>query len=136
MSELQKYSFGTFDFGGGSDDNFTVKGPKGKKGLLRDYGVEAITETFSGTTSATVAVGTSANPDAYGEEITLDDDAADTVGSISARTLATDPDNLRSTYIVEPDLPADTVVYMKCSAGVGGSPTGQAQPFMIIEWQD
>ena len=136
MSERIKYSFGVHDFGA-SGEVFSFKGPKGKKGQLIDYGIEGITETFNAvTTAASVAVGNASDPDAHGEELSLGTSAADTVGTLSARTEATDPDNLRAAYIVEPDIPADTAIYMTCVAPTGGTPAGMAVPFAIVEWQD
>lgn len=136
MSQREKYGPGIHDFGDGGDV-FSFKGPKGKKGQLIDYGVEHITETFTATTTAgSVAVGNAGDADAYGEEIALGTSAADTVGTVSARTLASSPAVLRSTYIVEPDLPADTAIYITCVAPTGGTPAGKARPFAIVEWQD
>lgn len=135
MSERQKYSF-QHDFGAGTDV-YSFKGAKGKKGQLIDYGIEGVTETFTNTTTAgSVAVGNSSDPDAYGDEIGLGTTAADTVGSVSARTLATDPADLRATYILEPDLPADTAIYLTCTAPTGGTPAGIAAAFAIVDWQD
>lgn len=129
MSHREKYSF-FHDFGAGGNV-FSFKGPKGKKGLLVDYGVEGIIEAF--TANGAVAVGNASDADAYGEEIALGASAADTVGTVSARTLADSPDDLRDTYIVEPDLPADTAIYITCTQD--GS-TGQANAFAVVEWQD
>lgn len=135
MSERIKYGF-NHDFGDGTDV-YSFKGPKGKKGQLIDYGIEGIYETFTNTTTAgSVAVGVSGNADAHGEEIGLGTSAADTVGTLSARTLASSPDVLRSTYIVEPDIPADTAIYITCTAPTGGTPAGKATAFAIVEWQD
>ena len=70
MATKEKYAF-AHDFGAGSN-NYTFKGPKGKKGLLLDYGIEGVTETFNEvTTAATISVGIAANLDAYGEEIDI-----------------------------------------------------------------
>ena len=135
MAERVRYHFGLHDFGN-AGEVFSFKGPKGKKGLLRDYGVYGPTETFTAvTTAATIAVGVSGNADAHGEELSIGT-LADTAGGISARTEATDPDNLRTTYIVEPDLPADTSIFVTCIAPTGGTPAGIAVPFVDVEWQD
>ena len=135
MSNRVKHAF-AHDFGAG-DDNYSFKGPKGKKGLLIDYGIEGITETFNQvTTAATVSVGLAANLDAYGEEIDLGSSATDTVGTLSALTAATSPAVLRSTYIVEPDIVADTAIYIACVAPTGGTPAGIATAYAVVEWED
>tara|TARA_R110000868_G_C10962416_1_gene768667 strand:+ start:6055 stop:6462 length:408 start_codon:yes stop_codon:yes gene_type:complete len=135
MATKEKYAF-AHDFGAGSN-NYTFKGPKGKKGLLLDYGIEGVTETFNEvTTAATISVGIAANLDAYGEEIDIGSTATDTVGSLSALTEATSPTVLRSTYIVEPDVAADVAVYIACVAPTGGTPAGIATAYVVIEWQD
>lgn len=135
MSERIMYSFGLHDFGAGGEV-FTVIGPKGKKGLLRDYGVYSPTETFTNvTTGALVEVGNSGDPNAYGEQLDMGA-LADVAGGKSARTEATDPDDFRTNYVLEPDLPADTAIYVTCTAPTGGVPAGIAVPFVDIEWQD
>jgi len=129
-----KYSFGLFDFGAGSTEEFIVRGPKGKKGRLWDYGVEGVTEVMNGSsTEPEIAVGTSTNPDAYGEEIDLDGLAVNKAKSVRIDfdeiADATDFDAL----MVDRDLPADTDIYITCT-GAAGSPTGIAVPFVIIDW--
>ena len=135
MSNRREYRY-DHDFGAGTDV-YSFKGPKGKKGQLIDYGIDGIYETFTNTTTAgNVAVGNGSDPDAYGEEIGLGVSAADTVGTLSALTAAADPATLRSTYIVEPDLPADTAIYITCTAPTGGTPAGKATAFAVVDWQD
>ena len=129
MSVREKYSF-YLDFGA-AGNVFSFKGPKGKKGQLIDYGVEGITEAFVAT--ASVAVGLAGNADAYGEELLMGSSAPDTVGTLSAKTEATDPDDFRATYVVEPDIPADTAIYITC---VADSTSGMANAFAVVEWQD
>jgi hypothetical protein len=52
--------------------NSPSSGPKGKAGILVNYGVEGVTEVFAGSSvTPKIAVGISGNPDAYGEELTL-----------------------------------------------------------------
>ena len=138
---IQKYAF-QHDFGAGGEV-YSVKGPKGKKGTLLNYGVYGITETFSATvTAGMVAVGNGTDPDAYGEELSLGTSAADTVGEVSIDTLyrydqvgggagVTDRDD----YILNGgEIPADTVVYLTCTAPTNGSETGIATAFMEILW--
>ncbi len=129
-----KYSFGTFDFGGAADEVFVIKGPKGKEGRLYDYGVEATTEIFNGgTITPKIAIGTSSDPDAYGDELVLHALAVDTATGI--RILYTEQDAGFATYMLARDLPKDTAVYVTCTVATG-SPTGMGVPYVIIDWQD
>lgn len=126
----QKYAF-HFDAGNNGDETFTVKGPKGKKGRLYDYGVEGVTEAF--TADAQISVGTAADPDAYGEEIAVGVLAVDTVKSL--RTLY-DPIADQTSFdalLVEPELPKDTAVVLKV---VDDAAAGIGTFFMIIDWAD
>lgn len=130
------YFFGTHDFGAGGEI-FYVLGPKGRKGKLVDYGVHHVTEAFTADTlPAYVSVGTAADADAYGDELSMATIAID-VGSRSVRTLYRDPDDIDN-FILDAglSLPADTKVGLHCTAPTGGTPAGIAQPFMIIDWED
>ncbi|MGH6791584.1 MAG: hypothetical protein ACRECF_02460 [Methyloceanibacter sp.] len=125
-----KYSF-RFDAGNNGNETFTIFGPKGKKGRLVNYGVEAITEAF--VAECTIAVGTAADPDAYGDEIALGAQAVDTVESL--RTLY-DPVADKAAFdalLVQPHLPADTAVVMTV---VDDTTSGIGEFFMEIVWDD
>lgn len=134
------YQFPLYDYGAASGARVDkVKGPKGKKGRLIDYGVMNAVENFAAATNApTVAVGTAADADAYGEEMSVV--AATTLnGAVSLRTKY-DPriPADRTSYnalLVEEDLPADTAVCLTSTEGTG-APAGQAYPFMLIAWDD
>lgn len=129
-----KYSFGTFDFGGAADEVFVVKGPKGKEGRIYDYGVEATTEIFNGSTvTPKIAIGTSSDPDAYGDELVLHALAVDSATGI--RILYDETESGFATYMLNRDVPKNTAVYVTCTAATG-SPTGMGVPYVIIEWQD
>lgn len=130
------YLFDTLDFGT-AGETYYVTGPKGRKGKLVDYGIHHCTETFNAvTTPATVSVGSAADPDAYGEELSMGTFAAD-AGSKSVRTTYRDPADI-ATYILPAglSLPAGTKVGLVCVAPTGGTPAGMACPFMIIDWED
>ena len=130
------YIFPTLDFGT-AGEIYYVRGPKGRKGKLVDYGVDHPTETFTTTTlPAYVSVGTAADADAYGEELSMGTLAAD-AGSLSVRQSFRDPDDIAA-YILDAGLnmPADTKVGLHCTAPTGGTPAGFAIPFMIIDWED
>lgn len=129
------YLFPVHDFGAGAG-TAVIKGPKGKRGTLIDYGVQNVSETFNAvTTPATVAVGTAANPDAFGEEFSLA-----TVAAGDARTVRTVYDDDVAIYvdavIVDRFIPADTKVLLTLVAPTGGTPAGIGQPFAVIDWAD
>lgn len=125
------YTFETLDFGAGSE-NYGIVGPKGKAGRLIDYGVQGSTEAFAGGVLATIAVGTAANPDAFGEELSIV--CADASG-FTARSSAADVDALEL-IIVDAEIPADTVVQVTCTVASGGAEAGKAHPHVIIHWDD
>lgn len=123
------YTFPSLDWGNNVSEVFGIRGPKGKKGRLWDYGIVGTTEAFSG--DITIAVGNADDADAYGEEFNLNGTA-----DASAKTV-------RSTYdeagdkaafdalMVNPDLPADTDIKITMS---GASAAGIGSPFVVIDW--
>lgn len=126
-----KYTF-NFDFGGAADETFVIKGPKGKKGVLWDYGVEGTTEAFNGNSvTPKISVGTSGTPAAYGAALVLHGLADATATSI--RALYREDESGWSTYMTDPNLPADTAVVIACTVATG-SPTGQGNAFCVIDW--
>lgn len=130
-----RYEFGVHDFGAGAEI-FWAFGPKGKRGLLVDYGVQHVTETFNAvTTPATVSVGTAADPDAYGEEFSLGTTAAD-VGSASVlQAYRRGSTEYKALVLPGVWIAADTKVGLHCVAPTGGTPAGIAQVFMEIIWE-
>jgi hypothetical protein len=137
-----KYTSGdVLDFGT-AGEVYTFKGPKGKKGRIWDYGVEAILETFNSvTTAALVSVGSVADPDLYGDEFDVEDAAVDT-GTVSLRTRFTAAEIEAGAtantagMLLDPNLPADTIFALHCVAPTGGTPTGMAVAFVIVDWDD
>jgi hypothetical protein len=123
-----------FDHGGAADETISIKGPKGKAGRLWDYGVYGVTEIFNGgTITPKIAIGTPADPDAYGDELDLHGLADNDAKSI--RTLYRDTDTGFATYMVDRDIPADQEVYMTLTVATG-SPTGQGISFCVIDWDN
>lgn len=123
------------DFGAVGNTLLHFKGPKGKAGRLYDYGVEALTEAFAGaSTTPMMSIGTVADPDHYGDEFDFGALAiAD--GTKSIRTTYKPTEAGFATYMLIRDLPADTVVMMTCVAATS-TPTGQANAFVDIVWDD
>ena len=135
MKNVRRYSF-LHDFGAGGDI-YAVKGPKGKKGKLINYGVDGVTETFTNvTTGALISVGTVADADAYGNEIDLGALAADSASNLRSLYDPIADATTWATYMLEDDLPADTVVALHCVAPTGGTPAGIGTAFMEIQWDD
>ena len=108
-----------------------VNGPKGKTGVLRDYGIVNVTEAFTAdTTAATIAVGKTGNTDAYGEELSMGTTAAGGGKTVrSTYNKATDLDD----YIVA-TIPADTEVFVTCTAPTGGVPAGIGAVLVVVDW--
>lgn len=122
---------GSVDFGG-SDEQYVIKGPKGKAGKLVDYGVQGATEVFNGSTvTPKMAVGTASDPDAYGEEFDLDDVALNSGKSVLSEN---DTQAGIDAVIVNQNIAADTLVYVTVTAATG-SPTGIASMFVTIDWE-
>lgn len=119
----------------GSGDTFrTWKGPKGKTGTLIDYGFGNPTVLFTAvTTPATIAIGISADRDAYGEEFsagTLDV----SLGLLSVRTLYNTPGTIDDYILNNGHMPKDTIIYITLIAPTGGSPAGTATPYVRLAW--
>ncbi len=140
MSYLKKptrhYYPGTFDFGAGSG-SYYITGPKGKKGWLVDYGVEAASEAFTNTTTgATVQVGTGSDASAYGDALDLGTLAVATGAKSVLTTYRPGVDRGYTTLMVSQEIPADTHVKVTLTAPTGGTPAGMAMPFADIIWED
>lgn len=133
-NQHKDYPFGTFDFGSGGEV-FSVKGPKGKKGLLMNYGYRSPTETFNAvTTPATISIGKSGDADYFGDEFPAGS-LADQAGELSIRTAYREIDTGFDTYMLIREIPADTEVLVTCVAPTGGTPAGMAIPFVEIVWE-
>jgi hypothetical protein len=136
-----RHTFGLFDFGGGADETFAIISPTGRSGgVLVNYGVEGVIEAFNGDTlDPQMSVGTVADPDAYGEELTLD--PADNTGqSLRSKfeTIGATPAAAKIGDYITGDglnIPATGAV-LKCIASTGANLTGQGYPFVEIVWPD
>lgn len=121
-----------YDWGSAVDETISIKGPKGKAGFLWDYGVYGVIEVFNGgTVTPKIAIGTTSDADAYGEEFDLDG-VADNDGKSVRQTYRPDESTWDS-YMVDRTIPADTEIYMTFT-GATGSPTGQGTGFVDIIW--
>lgn len=123
-----------YDFGAGSSQAISIRGPKGKAGRLHDYGVFGTTEVFNGASvTPKISVGTPSAAAAYGAEIVLQALPADDATSV--RMLYNEQDAGFATLMVERDIPKDTEVHMVLTSA-SGSETGQGTAFVDIDWQD
>ncbi len=118
--------FTLFDFGGsvGSSTVYRIFGPAGKVGKLRDIGV-ATSEICAWTgTDGLIQVGTTADPDAYGQLNIATGTATNTVFNSLDDTDA----------IIDADIPANSIVVITLTEGTGGTETGQGIPIVVIDW--
>lgn len=130
------YHFPLYDYGAGTSGVNYLRGPAGKAGVLWDWGVMNIQEDFAGASSdATISVGNASDPDAYGEELTLDEsvDILDGGWSVRSQYAETSAAFLALIGASGLTIPADTAVYVT-STSAAGSPTGQACPYVVIDW--
>lgn len=119
------YSFPAIAFGTGSSQ--TIRGPKGKTGIVRDIHVSATVLFTAVTTSGRVDVGNSTTAAAAGS-LTLGTLAAGGSRSVLDGQDATSA--LVSGYIC----PADTDVKVSFVAPTGGSPAGTGTVTVFIDW--
>lgn len=133
-----KHTFGLFDFGAGTDTAFYFIGPKSKAGLLWDYGVEGCVEVMNGgTTTPKVSVGSATTAGLYGAAFDINALAANSAKSVRS-TYEEIADNVSFIlYMTKATrvLPKDTLARVNCIAAAG-SPTGQAVPYCIVDWDD
>jgi hypothetical protein len=128
-----RYEFGFLDAGAGGEV-FAVLGPKGKKGTLVDYGSQHVTEAFTATTLASfVSVGTVADADAYGDEISMATQAIDS-GGRATNNIQRKGTAAYEAQFINKRLPADTPVALHVTAPTGGTPAGMAHFWMEIIW--
>lgn len=123
------------DYGGGANVLQHVKGPKGKDGLLYDYGCHTVVEVFNGgTLMPQIAVGTVSDADAYGDEFDFGALAVAGGGKSIRTAYVPGVDSGWNTYMLNRNLPKDTVVMVTHYAATGSGQTGQATGFVDIIW--
>ena len=119
------------DFAAGVGTPWSFKGPKGLQGNLRNIGVH-VRETFAcDNTTGKVLVGTSADPNAYGQlEIadgTANTDTFNNVDDTDCLILASDGQNNT--------LAADTqveVTFVQCADS--GTAAGKGYAYVEVDW--
>lgn len=119
------YNFPNMDFGASSGATVhTIPGPAGKKGRLIDIAVGITEATVFATTLGSVAVGTSADADAYGI-LNIPTAAAD-------NTVVNKLDDTDA--IIAADIPAETAVHVTLTEGTGAALAGQGYVSVYIDW--
>ena len=113
------------DFCAGTGTAWSFKGPKGKQGQLRNIGVH-VKETFAcDNTTGKVLVGTSADPNAYGQLEIADGTAnTDTFNNVD------DTD-----CVISQSLPEDTqieVTFVQCVDS--GTAAGKGRAYVEVDW--
>ena len=113
------------DLGDGTPEQWSFKGPTGKKGMLIDIGIH-VTEVFAcDQVEANIQVGSSSDNDAYGKL------------NITDGTAATDTFNVQddTNAIIAEALPADTQIEVTSTAGTdSGTATGIGYEYVSVLW--
>ena len=110
------------DYGAGTPTAWSFKGPKGKQGMLKDVGLH-ITETFNGDqVTGKVLVGTTADPNYYGQLEVTDGTAATETWNNQDDTNA----------VLVQTLPADTQIEVSYT-GVTDTGTNAGKGFSYLE---
>ena len=119
------YMDGTAADFGGSPTAWSFKGPSGKQGMLKDIGIH-VTETFEGNqVTGKVLVGTSADPNYYGQLEIADGTAAGDVFNNQDDT---------NCVLVEA-LPADTQIEVTfVTVDDSGTDAGKGQVYFETFW--
>jgi hypothetical protein len=115
-----------------TDQKYGFRGPKGKAGLLYDYGVTGISTALAGSTTAPkVQVGITATPAAYGTAFDLTTLAVNKGRSV--RSTYTPDQAAFDALMINRVIPADTDVEIGLLAGVG-TPGGVGNVFCEVIW--
>ena len=113
------------DLGAGTGTAWSFKGPAGKQGMLKNIGFN-VTETFAGDqTTGTVLIGTTADPNYYGQLEIADASAATDV--------INDQDD--SNCVLIEALPKNTqieVTFVQCVDS--GTAAGKGYPYVQVQW--
>ncbi len=142
--DRRMFNFGNFDFGGGADATRGITPPKGSGITLQDYGVFACIEIFNGgTLMPQMSVGLAADADAYGDEFVFGAvavGAGKSVLSTYDKRLFDPPAGVQggvgpADYILNKGvIPVDTIVLATFLAATGSGLTGQAIPFVVLDF--
>ena len=123
-----------FDFGAAADETISIKLPKGKTGRLHNYGVYGVIEVMNGdSVTPKIAIGTTSDADAYGDELDINAVADNDAKSVRSENYENSTNF--NALMIERDLPKDTEIYMTLT-GATGSPTGQGTAFVDIDVAD
>ena len=122
--ERRQYSFGPNTFTG--DVAESIRGPKGKKGLLRWAHAHATTTFAGATTRPKLQLGVSGTLTAY---MNWD------MGTLAAGSAISTDDSLQtSNPITNAEIPADTNLVVGLIAATGGGAAGVGRVELCIDW--
>jgi len=120
----QRIDLALMDFGAAAGNTTrAIRGPAGKKGIIRNIGVDLTEATVFATTLGQVKVGKSG---ALGDYAILN---IPTASAINTTVDVTDDTNA-----VVADIPADTQVLITLVEGTGAGLAGIGYPFVEIDW--
>ena len=127
---------------GAATSNHGVKGPKGKRGIVRDIIVDLTAAAVGTTTVPEVKVGASNGANEYARfRLGTSATAGYAAETYRARALVTGnpvPPTLSDfaghVALETADIPADTRAVISLTAGVGGTPAGTGRVTVIIDW--
>lgn len=129
----RKYTTPVHDAGAGAG-NYYYMGPKGKKGMIVDYGVENVSEAFTADTLPSyVSIGTSGDIDAYGEEFSMATTAINACRSV--RSVFSKPADVNLYILKSTKIAADTAFRIAITAPTGGTPAGIGQFWCEVVWE-
>ena len=135
----------TSAFGGGAL-SWRIKGPPGKKGLVRDILIDVTTTMVGTTTVPEIVVGATAGSSEYARfrlgttatagYTTANGNALRARGFITGTGGGplTATDYAGHVALETATIPADTAIFVSGVAGTGGAPAGAASVYVFIDW--
>ena len=117
------YGLGLIDFTAAK--TYTIKGPKGKVGRVRDIFAVVDTVFTNVSTSGHFKLGVSGTDGKYAD--------LDMLATAAGANLTASKDQAAA-LVAAQELPADTDVQIKIVPPTGGSPTGKAFMAVAIDW--
>jgi hypothetical protein len=118
------YQFGLVDIGAGTK-TYTVQGPKGAVGRLRDIGIAGETLFTNVTTAGAIQVGNATTATKYGNL---------PLGALAAGANLIASYDAPTALVAAQEIPADTDLQIKFVAPTGGTPAGKGFPTVTIDW--
>lgn len=119
-----RHDLASMDFGAAAGvTTRALKGPAGKKGIIRNIGVDLSEATVFATTEGIVKVGKSGDLAAYAQ-----------LNIPTASAINTTVDESVDTNAIIADIPADTQVLVTLVEGTGAGLAGIGVPYIVVDW--